>query len=151
MKGNSRGAVAIEFALASIVFFTVLLAVMDFAILGFVNLTMQHAVREGARYAVTGRDDLDPGGEEHNPRYRAVIQKIRQMSIGFFDRVVDPAEDITITDVGGSEKGDFGGPGETVVIKLNCTWPLVTPLIKPFFPGGEYHFTVGATMRNELF
>jgi len=45
----------------------------------------------------------------------------------------------------------FGGPGDLVVLQLNCTWSLLTPLIAPFFNGGAYTFSVAATMRNEGF
>ena len=84
-------------------------------------------------------------------RYRAVVQKIRESSVGFLDAVSDPDEDIAITDVDGNAVVGFGDPGETIVIKLDCTWPVLTPLISPFFPDGEYNFPVFAAMRNEAF
>ncbi|WP_458576395.1 TadE/TadG family type IV pilus assembly protein [Aliamphritea spongicola] len=40
--------------------FLLVFMIIDFALYGFVKLTMQHAVREGARYAITGQVDLDP-------------------------------------------------------------------------------------------
>lgn len=149
IDGKPRGAAAVEFAIAAIVLFTVLFGILDLAIMGFVNLTMQHAVREGTRYAITGQTDLDP--DEKHDRFNAVLQKIEQTSMGFFDRVVDPESDITISDVDGNSLGGFGDPGELIVIRLNCTWPLLTPLISPFFLNGKYNFTVGAAMRNEFF
>ena len=42
-------------------------------------------------------------------------------------------------------------PGDITVIRLDCHWPLVTPFLRPFFPGGRYDFSVSATMRNEMF
>ena len=82
---RSRGVTSVEFALASSLFFLLMFMVMDFALFGFVKLTMQHAVREGARYAVTGQATLDP--EANGDRTRAIIQKIRDDSMGFFDDV----------------------------------------------------------------
>lgn len=83
-------------------------------------------------------------------RYRAVVQKIKDSSMGFFDKVMNE-DDITVTDVDGAPVAGFGEPGQTLVITLDCTWPLLTPLVSPFFPEGDYKFTVGATMRNEAF
>ena len=54
----------------------------------------------------------------------------------------------------------FGAAGETVVLQLNCTWPVVTPawrLMAMLNPSnqssspGQYAFSVAATMRNEAF
>jgi len=38
-----------------------------------------------------------------------------------------------------------------VVLRLDCTWKLATPIVAAFFPNGEYKFTVAATMQNEAF
>jgi len=38
-----------------------------------------------------------------------------------------------------------------IVLQLNCAWPMLTPLARPFFAGGTYSFSVAATMRNEGF
>ncbi len=29
--------------------------------------------------------------------------------------------------------GMFGNPGDIVVLQINCIWPLLTPLVNPFF------------------
>ena len=73
--GRSRGSSTVEFAIVGSLFFLLMFMVMDFAAYSFIKLTMQHAVREGARYAVTGQVDLDP--QAKLDRRRAVIQKIR--------------------------------------------------------------------------
>lgn len=147
-KSASKGTYTVEFAIVAAALFLLMFAILDVAILCFVNLTMQNAVREGARYAITGRSDLDPQTE--GVRYRAVVQKIKDSSMGFFDKVMNE-DDITVTDVDGAPVAGFGEPGQTLVITLDCTWPLLTPLVSPFFPEGDYKFTVGATMRNEAF
>lgn len=143
-----RGGVIVEFALASSLFFLLLFTIMDFAVYGFVNLTMQHAVREGARYAITGQSNLDPQGL--SDRKRAVVQRIRDNSMGFFDDVMTEA-DIVITDSSGNVLTDFGSPGETIVITLNCEWPIINPFTQAALSNGKYDFSVGASMRNEVF
>lgn len=147
----------VEFALTVMIFFFIVFAIFEFSLLYWVNLTMQHAVREGARYAVTGRDNLDPGDPDDPDyqlqRYKAVIQQVKNQSMGLYDHVAP-----TIV-VNGVEYGDpdsyptgmFGTPGAVVVLQINCSWPLLTPLFQPYFNGGVYRFSVAATMRNEGF
>ena len=143
-----RGTTTVEFAFTSALFFLLMFMVMDFALYGFVKLTMQHAVREGARYAITGQVNLDPQAE--NNRKRAVIQKIRDNSMGFFDKVIEES-DIEVTDSDGSPVSGFGAPGESIVITLNCQWPIVSPFTQAILLASDYNFSVRASMRNEYF
>jgi hypothetical protein len=177
---NEKGTSVVEFSIIAILFFTILFSIIDFSLMGWANLTMQHAVREGTRYTITGRDDLsgtidldDPDTRYMaNDRFRAMVQKIKYNSMGIFDYVLDPG-DITIEYVDGSDVKKMyhydggtpsdpsddeawevfypGEPDDLIVVKLNCTWPVLTPLIRPFFSDGEYNFTVASTMKNELF
>ncbi|MFC5475285.1 TadE/TadG family type IV pilus assembly protein [Paraherbaspirillum soli] len=160
-RRQERGASVVEFALIAPLFFLLLFAVFDSGIMFWVNLTMQYAVREGARYAVTGQSNLDPN-QLAQQRYLAVIQEIKNNSLGLYD-TLNPV--ITITNYGsdGSSKTTqtydpknpsstiFGGPGDIVVLQLdNCTWSNLT-VLAPFFPNRKYQFNVAATMRNEAF
>ncbi len=178
---NEKGSSALEFALVAVLFFAMLFSIVEYALMSYINLTMQHAIREGTRYAVTGRDDLEYANyDETDPgthwladdRFNAMVEKINSQSMGFFDRVLDP-EDIVVTDVDGApgtshhyydannnhieDPGEGwdsyypGNAGNIIVVKLNCTWPVITPLLRPFFSDGKYHFTVASTMRNEKF
>jgi Flp pilus assembly protein TadG len=156
-----RGAAIVEFALIAVAYLILILGLFEFATLFWVNLTMQYAVREGARYAITGRADLGPS------RYESIIAKMKDSSMGQWD-VVNPVIAITINN-GATQTysnsaqytaGMFGTAGDIVVFRLNCQWPLITPvsnllrIVNPtsvFFPGNNYAFSVAATMRNEAF
>jgi Flp pilus assembly protein TadG len=50
---RNQGQTTIEFALIAIILTGLIFLIMDLGVMLFVNLTMQYAVREGARYAVT--------------------------------------------------------------------------------------------------
>lgn len=155
-SGNRKGQTIVEFALAAVILFSLLFAIIDLALMFFVNLTMQHAVREGARYAITGQSDL--GAD----RRAALIAKIREQSMGMYDKNLHVPKDpsvsiikpsgVTFTNYSGTPTtGDPGQSDEVIVISLTYKWSLVTPLMKPFFPGGAYTFTVKTTMKNEPF
>lgn len=153
---DQKGQTIIEFALVAILLLVLLFAIIDLATLFYVNLTMQHAVREGARYAITGRNDL---GED---RRSALIAKIKEQSMGLYDKnkhaprdpsisVIKPSA-VTFSNYSGTPTtGDPGKADETIVVSLTYTWPLMTPLMKPLFQGGAYTFTVKSTMKNEPF
>ena len=147
--GNrNRGSSTVEFAIVGLFFFLLMFMVLDFAVYSFIKLTMQHAVREGARYAVTGQVNLDP--QAKFDRKRAVIQKIRDNSMGYFDEVMEES-DIQVTDIHGSPVTGFGAPGESIVITFNCHWPIISPFTRALLSDSHYNFSVRASMRNEDF
>lgn len=133
------------------VFLLILLGLVEFGMMFFVTLTMQYAVREGARYAITGQSDLDPA-TAGKQRYAAVIQKITDSSMGMYAKV-SPVISVNGTSYQAGSYGNamFGGAGAIVVLQLDCSWTVTTPLISAFFTGGKYKFAVAATMRNEAF
>lgn len=143
---RQRGASAVEFALIAPLFFLLLFSVFDFSVMMWANLTMQHAVREGARYAVTGQSSSAQ-------RYQDVLTKIRQNSLGVYD--LSQATVTTWVNNTSQANGSsmFGGAGDLIVIEVNCSWPVLTPMVAAFFKstGGKYTFSVAATMRNEAF
>ncbi|MEN3291499.1 MAG: hypothetical protein V7642_752 [Burkholderiales bacterium] len=147
---SERGASAVEFAIVAPLLFFLLLAIVDVSVLFWVRLTMQHAVREGARYAVTGRDDFDPAAVNRQ-RHVAVIEKIKESSMGLFERVEPRINGIAYGDPGGYQGGMFGISGQIWVLHIDCSWPLLTPMLQPFFLDGKYRFSVAAMMRNEAF
>lgn len=129
----------------------VLLSLLELSLMFFGTLTMQYAVREGARYAVTGQSNLDPSSTNQQ-RYAAVIQKIRTSSSGFYDKLA-PAISVNGNAYTTSTYNNamFGAAGGLVVIRLDCDWKVTTPLLAVFFANGKYHFAVAATMRNEFY
>ncbi|WLI87755.1 pilus assembly protein [Massilia sp. R2A-15] len=160
-RRRMRGAVAVGFALVAPILFLLLFGIIDLALMFWVDLTMQYAVREGARYSVTGQSDLDPAASAQQ-RYLAVIEKIRRSSMGMYDQL-NPQ--ITVTNYGNDGSNArtvnydpaapspaiFGGPGDIVVLQLNnCAWTRLT-VLAPLFKDGKYTFNVAATMRNEAF
>ena len=156
LRTKQRGSAVVEFALVAPLLFLLLCVIVDVGFSLWVNLTMQYAVREGARYAVTGQSNLDPNASNQQ-RYLAIIEAIKDSSMGLYN-AVSPTYTVTVNGAtqsyntsGSYSSGMFGNPGDIIVLQLNCAWPLMTPLVQPFFPNGTYTFSVAATMRNEGF
>ena len=155
-RKRERGVATVEFALTAMLRFTVIFVILDFSYLFLGNLSMQHAVREGARYAVTGRADLDPNPQgTAQDRCDAAIVEIKNQSMGFFDRVsptvVFKTVDATtgaITPVPGNS---CAAAGQIIVISVSCSLAPLTPFITPFLASGKFEFVVSTTMKNEAF
>ena len=93
---RQSGATVVEMAIIAPVFLLAMLALVELSLMFFATLTMQYAVREGARYAITGQSNLDPSASNQQ-RYNAVIQSMRDNSLGFYDRL---APRITVNGTG---------------------------------------------------
>lgn len=138
-------------AIIAPVFLMILVGLIEFALMFFATLTMQYAVREGARFGVTGQTTLNAASPSE--RYTAIIQNIKDNSFGIYDQV-SPVISVNGTAYATSTSytsGMFGKAGDLVVLQLDCDWVVTTPLIGAFFTNGKYHFAVAATMRNEAF
>ena len=147
---RQSGATVVEMAIIAPVFLLVLVAIIELSMMFFATLTMQYAVREGARFAITGRNSESASGNQQ--RYANVIAKIQNNALGMYERT-DPQISVNGTSYSKTSytSGMFGAPGDILVIQLDCSWPVTTPLLSSFFTKGVYRFTVAATMRNEIF
>lgn len=156
MWREKRGQTLVEFALVLPILVLLLFGIIDLGWMFYVNLTMQHAVREGTRYAVTGRSDM---GQD---RRSALIEKIKKASSGLYEKnlhepkeprisVVSPRELSFSNYTGSRREEDPGESGEIIVVSLTYTCASLTPALKPFLRDGVYTFTVKSTMTNEPF
>ena len=141
------GASIVEFAIVIPAFLLIMLGIIEMSMMYFADLTMQHAVREGARYAVTGQSNLDPSASNQQ-RYQAVLQKIKDSSMGMYNKV-NPV--ISVNGSSATNASMFGEAGDVVVISIACTWQFSTPIISALFEDGKARFVVAATMRNESY
>ena len=144
---RQSGSTLVEFAIIAPVFLLLMIGIIELSMAYFANLTMQHAVREGARYAVTGNNDLDPASSNQQ-RYQAVIKKMKDSSMGIYDKV-NPV--ITVNGVSGTSAGMFGNSGDIVVISVAYDWKFATPMMAAFDKDGKAPYVVAATQRNESF
>jgi Flp pilus assembly protein TadG len=155
LKTNQHGAATVEFALTATLFLAVLFALIDFAYLFWGNLSMAHAVREGARYAVTGQSGLDPSPQgTAQDRCDAAVEAIKNQSMGFYARVSPVVTFKTLNSDGSITLvpvNSCAASNQIIVISIANTLPLLTPFLKPFFTNGKYTFTVSTTMKNEGF
>jgi len=150
---NEKGQAIVEFALAAVVLFMLLFAIIDLGMMFYVNLTIQHAVRVGTRSAIIGQ----PAVNGTTPR-EALRQKIIAASNGLcIDRNIVSGPTVSIltpsatafSNYTGRQVPDTGAPDQIIIVRMTYAWPLLTPVMAPFFDGGKYTFTASTTMKNE--
>ncbi|HUI05734.1 MAG TPA: TadE/TadG family type IV pilus assembly protein [Verrucomicrobiae bacterium] len=144
-----RGQSLVEFAMVAPLFFLLVFGITDFGRLFFTQQTLQFALREAGRYAVTGQHQyIDPN--DHSAGTYSRVQSIRNVAQQYAMGLLSDPSAIQISS--GSTTNYAGGPGETVVVSLTTDLKLITPFIGNFFgPNGDYRFTVSTTFKNEPF
>ena len=141
------GQSAIEFALVLPLFLLLVFGVMDFARLLFTQMSVQFAMREAGRFAVTGNRLPDPQSTNVLSRVDSIKLKAQQASGG-----MDVSQIQISHVVNGQPQPGPGGPGDTLTISLTVDLKLMTPLIAQFFgPEGVYTFTSSTTFKSEPF
>lgn len=141
-KGNDSGQSLVETAICIGAFLMLVMGAMDFGYLYNVKTTLQNAVRQAGRYAVTGQS---MSGED---RYQSIVTVLENTSLGLAN-----ANNITITCTpeGGGCPDPGGGPGDIVTIKVAYQYHFMTGPIAAFFSGGYYTVNVGGSFTNEPF
>jgi len=134
-----------EFAIVVPLFFLLIFGLLDFGRLFFTQATLQHALREAGRFAVTGRHLPDGKGGDLS-RVDSILSVAEKQAFGLS---IDRQDVVISSQVGGA--GNAGGPGDTVTISLNYSMRLLTPIVASFFNNGRYDFRVATTFRNEPF
>lgn len=147
---RQSGATLVEMAIIAPVFLLVLVSIIELSMMFFATLTLQYAVREGARFAITGRANDSGTGREQ--RFATVVNKIRDNSVGMYEKV-SPVISVNGKSYAANNYSNamFGVGGDMLVLRLDCSWAVTTPLLAGFFSDGQYRFSVAATMRNEFF
>lgn len=142
---SMRGQTLLEFALVVPVFLLLVCAVVDFGHVMYMQMTVQHAVQEAGRFAVTGTCSPDPNNASSNlSRVNSIIQMAKQQA---------PGVDFTSISISSAQggSGNPGGPLDIVTISFSTNVSLITPMIGKFFTNSVYPLTVGVTFMNEPF
>ena len=142
---SEEGQTLVEFALVFMVFIFLVFAIFDFGHLFYMEMNVQNAIQEAARYGSTGNHLPDP----KNPgktlsRVTSILNTLQNdaMGVQFYN--------IQVSSLNGGS-GSAGGPGDMMTVTATVNMPLMTPLIAQMFPNGQYTFNASITVMNEPF
>jgi hypothetical protein len=144
---DASGANLVEAAIALPLLLLLTFGIADFGTFFYGYLALENGVSQATRFAITGNQLTDSGG--------AVLS--RQDSIIAAMRQATPTLSIPVSafrfehmSPGGSGwVGGTGGPNDIERVTVNYNWQFMTPLVRPFFPGGQVTLSVESTMKNE--
>jgi Flp pilus assembly protein TadG len=161
-RRNRRGSAAVEFALVAPVFFALLFAIIETAIVFFAGQVLETVTQDSARFIMTGQ--AQTGGYSQAQFKTYVCGKISVL----FDCVngvyVDVQNYPAFSGVSISDPIDAGknfvppnnyspgGPGDIVVVRLFYQWPLVVTGLGyniSNLSGSKRLLTATAAFRNE--
>lgn len=142
---SEEGQSLLEFAFTASLFFLLLFALFDFGHLFFVEMDVQNALQQAARYGSTGNHLPDPKNPHHTlSRVASIISTLKTDAMGV------KLTDIQVSSLNGGAHS-AGGPGDMLTVSVTARMSLVTPLVAQMFPKGEFKFTESITVRNEPF
>lgn len=150
-KPNDSGQSIVEMAFAITVFLSLLMTTVDFGWMFSNKLTLQNAVRQAGRYAITGQC-IGSSGSCSVSRYNSILQTVESYSLGLIT-THNASSDVTISCInqGGGCPNGAGGPGDIVTITVTYPYPFVTPFLAPLFHNHSYTIKVSAAFTNEPF
>lgn len=139
---DSKGANLVEAAFVLPLLLLLTFAIVDFSSLFYTYLALENGVSQATRFAVTG--NVMPG----MTREASIVAQMRRatptLSIpdtAFTFRHMPPGATSWVTGT--------GGPSAIENVQVQYAWSALTPLMRPFFPGGRLTLRVSSTMRNE--
>ena len=114
----------------------------EYAAIFYVNLALQNGVSQATRYAITGQ--VRPGENRVGSIKAAMREATPTLTI--------PDDAFTFEHLppgGGGWVGGVGGPDSVEKVIVEYDWPIMTPLMRPFFSDDYVHFRVESAMKNE--
>jgi Flp pilus assembly protein TadG len=139
LAGDKTGASLIEAAIATPLLLLLTCSICDLSTLFFVYLALENGVTEATRAGVVGTSGSREG---------ALMQAMRDAT----PTLTLPDQAFTFSHLppgASSWISGAGGPDDIDKMTVNYTWTLMTPLMRPFFPGGQILIRVESSRKNE--
>jgi Flp pilus assembly protein TadG len=136
------GSNLLEAALITPLLLMLTFGIVDFASVFWVWLALQNGASQATRFAVTGNG---MGTLSREDSIRAAMRNATP-SLTIADAAFSFSH---LPPGGGAWITGAGGPNDIGKVTINYTWPIFTPLLRPFFPGGQVTFAVESAMKNE--
>jgi uncharacterized membrane protein (UPF0127 family) len=146
---DSAGTNILEAAILTPLLLLLTLSIADFGVLFYVYLALENGVSQASRYGVTGNAMDDPA-RPGTPLSRSDSIKTAMRQATPTLTLPDSAFTFSFMSPGATGwSGGTGGPGDIGKVTVDYNWTLMTPLLRPFFTGGQAHLRVDSAMRNE--
>jgi Flp pilus assembly protein TadG len=146
---DASGVNLLEAAIITPLLLLLTFGIVDFGSVFYAWLALENGVSQATRYAVTGNQMDDPA---HPGTQLSRIDSIKQALRDATPTLTIPDQAITFQHMplgGGAWQAGAGAPNEIQKVSVDYTWNIMTPLIRPFFAGGQLPIHVESAMKNE--
>ncbi len=149
----ARGQALAEFALIIIAVLMLIFLILEAGRVLWAWVTVQGAARDGARYAITGRDGCEAGMDRLDCVVDTTLSGLSGLPLNQDpDALFEDDHYFLIEVFGVNENGELvsdfaGAPGQPVVVRVIYRVPIVTPFFRPIRPSLPVFGQV--TMNNE--
>jgi Flp pilus assembly protein TadG len=146
---DTRGQSLVEAAIVLPLLLLLTFATFDFAAVFYVYLALENGVSQATRYAVTGQQMNDPNNPGNQLSPAQSIEAAMRLAT---PTLTLPDGDFTFTHMtpgSNTWTAGTGGPSDIDKVAVSYTWNIMTPLVRPFFPGGQITLRVESAMKNE--
>ena len=151
MFRKDDGQAMVEVAISLSLLLLLTLGSIDFGYLFSTKVTLQNAVRQAGRYAITGQCITGTDGSCSQTRYNSIVKTLQDNSLGYLNTSNAGDISITCTNNGGGCPSGAGGPGDLVTISVAYPYGFLSPLLAAFFPSHAYTIRVSSAFTNEPF
>lgn len=156
-RRDDTGATAIEFALVAPLLIFAILSIVEICVLGMTTMGVNAAVQEASRRIRTGRADAAASAQGFEDQIcgqltgnLALCRDRMTVSVARYTRFADANVVIATAPDGTFNKG---GPGDIIIVKVNYSWPLLTPVLRDVERDDPSHVIIPARVafKNEPF
>jgi Flp pilus assembly protein TadG len=151
MFRKDEGQAMVEVAISLFLLLVFTMAAIDFAYLFSTKVTLQNAVCQAGRYAITGQCITGTDGSCSQSRYNSIVKRLQDNSLGFLNTTNTSDISIACTNNGGGCPNSAGGPGDLITISVAYPYGFLSPLLSAFFPSHAYTIRLSSAFTNEHF
>jgi TadE-like protein len=146
---DASGSTIVEAAIVTPLLLLLTFAIMDFGSLFYAYLALENGVSQATRFGVTGNTMTDPNNPGNQlSRTDSMMLAMRQATPTL--TIPDGAFSFSHLPSGSASwLSGTGGPGDIEKLEINYTWTFFDPLMRPFFPTGQYNIIVDSSMKDE--
>jgi Flp pilus assembly protein TadG len=140
---SHRGSTLIEAAVITPLLLLLTFSIVDFGALLYIYLTLESGVSQATRFAITNTTVTGMTREQSIMNaMRTATPTLTLPDTAFSFAFMAPNTSTWVT-------GAAGGAGDIGKVTVDYTWNIMTPLIRPFFTGGQVNVRVESAMKNE--
>ncbi len=146
---DQTGANLVEAAVITPLLLLLTFSIIDFGSLFYCYLALENGVSQATRFAVTGNTMADPNNPSQQlDRAGSIMAAMRNATPTL--TIPDSAFAFAHMSPGSSTwTAGTGQPNDIDKVTVTYTWAILTPLLRPFFAGGQITLRVQSAMKDE--